>query len=107
MNTCWLNSVLGVNTLTSAEFMASSSGNSSGSSSYVEIPQSMLVHHTAREEVIRMTVTTTSADGVLLWQGQEETGAGGSAGKDFLALSLENGAVVFRYTHIPSSYAST
>lgn len=82
-----------VNALTSAEFTASSS-----SSSYVEIPQRMLVHHSSREEVIRMTVRTTSADGVLLWQSQEDTGAGGSgAGKDFIALSLENGLVVFSY----------
>src|SRR6218665_1616320 len=74
--------------MTSAQFTAASS--------YVELAPRLLVHSGVTEEVIRMTVTTTSADGILLWQDQVLPTSSRGGRRDFIALALENGYLVFR-----------
>ncbi|KAM8927903.1 basement membrane-specific heparan sulfate proteoglycan core protein [Pelodytes ibericus] len=46
-------------------------------------------------ETIELEVRTTSANGVILWQGMEENGRG--KGKDFISLGLKDGHLLFSY----------
>ncbi|XP_063292891.1 basement membrane-specific heparan sulfate proteoglycan core protein isoform X6 [Pelobates fuscus] len=46
-------------------------------------------------ETIELEVRTTSANGVILWQGMEEHEPG--RGKDFISLGLKDGHLVFSY----------
>ena len=60
----------------------------------IELPATTFVHTRASPDIIRLTVSTTYANGLLLWQGQKPTGI--RSGRDFIALLLNNGHVVFR-----------
>lgn len=62
---------------------------------YIELPLSMLPHASPQvTEVISMTIRTDQSDGLLLWHGQKPTTSGRA--KDYLAVALEGGRIVFR-----------
>jgi dystroglycan 1 len=66
----------------------------SSSGGYVELPSSLFTHQrTPAEETIKLTVTTRQSSGLLLWQGQKSTG---TRHKDYFAITLDNGRVLFR-----------
>lgn len=74
---------------TSAQF--SSAGGS------IELPLTLFTHaRSTSADAIRMTVSTTSPNGLLLWQGQGPNAP--RAGRDYISLLLVNGRVVFRWT---------
>jgi hypothetical protein len=64
-------------------------------SSYLELSSALLPHPSTEEpETILLTFTTEQADGLLLYQGQEETAGNGG---DFLALGLQGGRLQLQY----------
>ncbi|XP_059511617.1 basement membrane-specific heparan sulfate proteoglycan core protein isoform X6 [Stegostoma tigrinum] len=63
---------------------------------YIVLPKQMFPRSSpTAPETIEMEVHTTSLDGILLWQGVKH-GENGK-GKDFVALGLQNGHVLFSY----------
>ncbi|GCC31496.1 hypothetical protein chiPu_0009954 [Chiloscyllium punctatum] len=63
---------------------------------YIVLPKQMFPRSSpTAPETIEMEVRTTSRDGILLWQGVKQ-GENGK-GKDFVALGLQNGHVLFSY----------
>ena len=73
-----------VSVTTSAQFSGSG---------YLELRGSLLPHKDT-EEVIELRVTTTQAEGLIFWLGQGPDVPG--SGKDFLALAIRDGHVIFR-----------
>ena len=64
-------------------------------SSYVELSRSLLPHNsTEGAETILLMFSTERPDGLLLYQGQEETAGNGG---DFLAIALQGGRVQLQY----------
>ena len=62
---------------------------------YAEFDQSLLPHRRRQvQEVITFIMSTANSDGLLFWQGQKP---GGQRGGDYLAVSLTDGFVEFRY----------
>ncbi|XP_078095298.1 basement membrane-specific heparan sulfate proteoglycan core protein isoform X4 [Mustelus asterias] len=63
---------------------------------YIVLPKQMFPRSSpTAPETIEMEVHTTSLDGILLWQGVKQGENG--RGKDFVALGLQNGHVLFSY----------
>ncbi|XP_072334658.1 basement membrane-specific heparan sulfate proteoglycan core protein isoform X2 [Scyliorhinus torazame] len=63
---------------------------------YIVLPKQMFPRSSpTAPETIEMEVHTTSLDGILLWQGVKHGENG--RGKDFVALGLQNGHVLFSY----------
>jgi len=68
-----------------------------GQGSYIELPRQLLPHsRDPSEEMIKITVTTEHENALLFWQGQTATISG--RGKDYLAIAVQNGYPVFRYS---------
>jgi len=62
--------------------------------SYAELPAQLLRQRsTMTPDNIRLTITTTQLNGVILWLSQ---GPSDARGQDYLALTVVNGRVVFR-----------
>lgn len=59
---------------------------------YMELPGDLYSEH--EEQVLEMTVTTTSPDGLIFWQGQEAGRSG--HGQDYISISVQEGHAVFR-----------
>ncbi|XP_041062394.1 basement membrane-specific heparan sulfate proteoglycan core protein isoform X1 [Carcharodon carcharias] len=63
---------------------------------YIVLPKQMFPRSSpTAPETIEMEIQTTSLNGVLLWQGVKHGENG--RGKDFVALGLQNGHVLFSY----------
>ena len=63
--------------------------------SYVEFSNDFWVHRRQQtQETLTLTLSTTEPNGLILWQGDKERG------KDYLAMSLSDGYVEFRYDGI-------
>ncbi|CAN9515659.1 unnamed protein product [Ophioblennius macclurei] len=63
---------------------------------YIALPKSIFprsAHDSS--ETIEMEISTSSSDGLILWQGVEPGEHG--KGKDFISLGLQNGHIVFSY----------
>lgn len=62
---------------------------------YTEFHRRFLLHRRQQtRETIRFNMSTTSSDGLILWQGQNP---GEQDGRDYLALAITDGYVEFRY----------
>ena len=67
-----------------------------GEGSYIELPKSLMPHRSAdSEETIEFTVTTRQENALLFWHGQTPLTSG--RGKDYVAVAIVNGYIVFRY----------
>ncbi|XP_029973802.1 basement membrane-specific heparan sulfate proteoglycan core protein isoform X2 [Salarias fasciatus] len=79
---------------------------------YIALPKSIFPRSTHdSSETIEMEISTSSAEGLILWEGVETTGARNlrkvhaskkelgehGKGKDFISLGLHNGHIVFSY----------
>jgi hypothetical protein len=61
---------------------------------YVELSRDLMPHEASRvEEAIELTLTTTQPNGIILWHGQPPSTP--AEGKDYVALLLDRGRVVF------------
>ncbi|XP_051895600.1 basement membrane-specific heparan sulfate proteoglycan core protein isoform X2 [Pristis pectinata] len=66
------------------------------SGGYIVLPKQMFPRSSpSAPETIEMEVRTTTLDGLLLWQGVKHGESG--KGKDYVALGLQNGHVLFSY----------
>lgn len=65
---------------------------------YVELSRQLLPHTRNINETIELSITTTLPNGLVFWQGQTPTTPG--RGKDFLAIAVSDGHVIFRYVHV-------
>lgn len=65
------------------------------------LPLTLFPHRSLPEvpETIELEVRTSTASGLLVWQG-EETGQSGR-GKDFISLGLQDGHLIFRWVLAP------
>jgi Laminin G domain len=66
-----------------------------GGDGSIELPSALMVHRKGASDTIRITITTTRPDGLILWRGQKPTSS--SRSKDYIALFLINGYVTLRY----------
>jgi dystroglycan 1 len=63
---------------------------------YVELPKALLPHtNNKAEEVIELAIRTSAPDGLIFWHGQRPDVPG--SGKDFLAIAVQDGHVVFSF----------
>ena len=61
---------------------------------YIEVLRDIMPHEAGSiEETIELTFTTRQTDGIILWHSQAPTTP--AEGKDFVALLIEKGKVVF------------